>query len=371
MHLIDTTLREGGQTPGVVFNLETKKKIIRYLVAVGVDEIELGVASEKEQDMGRLTGWIRSAFPDQSFSLWCRCRQEDIRFAATLQPAVLALSIPVSDLHLERRLGKGRVWAETRLAESIQLALSLGIPQVAVGFEDATRADHGFMKELAHVARDAGGFRLRLADTVGVASPKKMTALLDAVRGTGLQLGVHCHNDFGMATANTIASLEYGATWGDVTVFGLGERAGNSRLEEVVSYLALQAGVKRYDLRPLPELSQLVACESGRAIGSARPIVGEKLFTCETGLHVQGLLVDPQTYEPFAPELVGAKRKLLIGSKSGCRAIAATMKRLSLPGLDDVLLTNLTCRVRRAAHELQRPLADHEIVELATVVPGS
>jgi homocitrate synthase NifV len=118
-------------------------------------------------------------------------------------------------------------------------------------------------------------------------------------------------------------------------------------------------------------LQKLVARESGRAIGSARPIVGEKLFTCETGLHVQGLMVDPQTYEPFVPELIGAKRKLLIGSKTGCRAIAATMKRLSLPGLDDVLLTNLTSRVRRAAHELQRLLADHEIVELATMQPGS
>ncbi len=371
MHIIDTTLREGGQTPGVVFSLETKKKIVRHLVAVGVDEIELGIASVKERDMGRLTGWIRSAFPVQSFSLWCRCRREDIRFAATLQPAVLALSIPVSDLHLERRLGKGRAWAENRLAESIQLALSLGIPRVAVGFEDATRADHGFVKELAHVAHGAGAFRLSLADTVGVASPKKMAALRDVVGGVGLQLGVHCHNDFGMATANTIASFECGAAWGDVTVFGIGERAGNSRLEEVVSYLALQMGVKRYDLRPLPELSQLVARESGRAIDSARPIVGAELFTCETGLHVQGLMVDPQTYEPFAPELIGAKRELLIGSKTGCRAIAATIKRLSLPGLDDVLLTNLTSRVRRAAHELQRPLADHEIVELATMQSGS
>ncbi|MDA3834856.1 MAG: hypothetical protein PF495_15830 [Spirochaetales bacterium] len=367
VQLIDTTLREGEQTPGVVFNIDMKKAIVQHLVAIGIDEIELGIASAKKEDMVQLTDWIHTAFPEQPFSLWSRCRTEDIYSAARLSPSVMALSIPVSDLHLERKLGKDRTWAKKQLASSIALALSCGVAKVAVGFEDATRADLSFVTQLAHVAHNSGAFRLRLADTVGVASPKQMAALLDAIACVGLQRGVHCHNDFGMATANTIASFEYGADWGDVTVMGIGERAGNSRLEEVVSYLTLQKGLAKYDLHSLQRLSRLVAHGAGRTISSARPILGEKLFTCETGLHVQGLMADPQTYEPFAPERIGAKRQILIGAKSGCRAIAATRQRLSLPSLNEMMLAKFTSRVRRVAHDLQRPLADHELVELASM----
>ncbi len=365
VHIIDTTLREGEQAPGVVFDITTKQAIIRDLVAMGVDEIELGIATASNKGLESLVCWMGETFPKQSFSLWCRCREEDIRLAARLCPPVLALSIPASDLHLHRKMGRDRAWAKKQLLQALGLAFALGIPKVALGLEDATRADSDFVKELAVLAATANCFRLRLADTVGVASPGSMAELLHHLSGCDLELGVHCHNDFGMATANTIASFENGAQWADVTALGLGERAGNSRLEEVVSYLVLQLGMDKYNLGSLRHLSLLVAGAADRSIGPARPILGDSLFTCETGLHLQGIMAEPATYEPFDPECIGAKRRLLIGAKSGRRSIAGTLKRLKLPSLDDQRLVVLTSRIRSLARELKRPLADHEIIKLA------
>lgn len=169
-----------------------------------------------------------------------------------------------------------------------------------------------------------------------------------------------------MATANTITGLEHGAVWGDVTLLGLGERAGNSRLEEVLAFLALQKDRESYDLQGLPDLSRMVAEESGREISPSCPIIGENLFSCDTGIHLQGLMADPATYEPFDPRLVGASRNLLIGSKAGRRSIVATLARLGLPLPDESGLTRLTRRIRSLAVEEKRSLDDQEIRELAS-----
>ena len=365
VHLIDTTLREGEQSPGVLFSPSTRRRIIKGLIGVGVDEIELGVVTAKGRFLESLCDWMRQVFPQQSFSLWCRCRAEDIHLAAQLRPSLLALSIPVSDLHIERKLVKTRSWAKKQLGDSIALALALGIKKVAVGFEDATRADPVFMREMAQTARLSGAFRLRLADTVGIASPKQIAKCLETVTGLGLVLGVHCHNDFGMATANTLHGLDSGADWLDATILGLGERAGNSRLEEVVSYLVLQKGIQKYDLAKLRGLSTFVAQAVGRTISPQRPVLGHEIFTCETGLHLHGLLADPQLYEPYEPESIGLKRTMLIGSKVGNRMIAATLDRLELPRPATTHgLTDLTCRIRQLAREKKRVLSDTEIIGL-------
>lgn len=288
----------------------------------------------------------------------------DILYAASLSPSCLALSIPASDLHLEKKLGKSREWAVQRLKHCIRLALAAGIPRVAVGLEDASRAEPEYVRELADAAEEAGAFRLRLADTVGVCTPSAIMRLLEGLNGLGMELGIHCHNDFGMATANTITALDHGAVWGDVTLLGLGERAGNSRLEEVLAFLTLHKKSGAYDLSGLPELSKMVAKESGQEVAPSRPIIGENLFCCETGIHLQGIMADPATYEPFDPELIGASRTLLIGRKAGRRSIAATLGRLGLPGIDEEGLARLTRRVRSLAVARERSLADHEIRQL-------
>ncbi|MBU0944754.1 MAG: hypothetical protein KJ804_08490 [Proteobacteria bacterium] len=363
--IIDTTLREGEQSPGVFFALGVKKNIISGLVGLGIDEIEIGVACQENGDLNILADYVRTVHPHQVFSLWCRCREADILHGASLLPTCLSLSIPASDLHLEKKLGKDRKWALKRLRRSIGQALAAGVPKVSVGLEDVSRADLEYARELAQVAEEAGAFRLRLADTVGICTPSSMMRLLDGFKGLTMEMGVHCHNDFGMATANTITGLDHSALWGDVTLLGLGERAGNSRLEEVLTFLTVEKNSGSYDLKGLPELSRMVAEESGQEISPSCPIIGKNIFSCETGIHLQGIMADPATYEPFDPELIGARRSLLIGRKAGRRSIAATLGRLGLPAPDKSGLTRLTRRIRSLAVEEERALADHEIRELA------
>ena len=363
--LIDTTLREGEQTPGLHLSLAAKKCIFAGLVKTGVDEIELGVATSANPDLAELCSYADDHFPLQPISLWCRCREEDIRFAATLRPSILSLSIPASDLHLEKKLGKNRSWAAARVAISVRLALSLGINKVALGLEDASRADRAFLSELAEVARQSGAFRIRLADTVGIADPAMITDLVKLMAGRGLEVAVHCHNDFGMATANTINAFQHGATWGDVTILGLGERAGNSRLEEVMAYLALQKGDERYNVPESIILCHQVAAETGREIPSHQPLLGSAIFTCESGIHQHGILADPTTYEPFAPEIVGKKRKLLVGPGSGRHGLADALDNLELPKPVDGDLQHLWQCMRKKATRLRRPLHDQELYQLA------
>jgi len=364
--IIDTTLREGEQAPGVYFTLAAKKRILTGLAGLGVEEVEVGVASHEHQDLAPVCRFMHNALPDQPFSLWCRCREADIRYAASLAPSCLALSIPSSDLHLRKKLSKNRDWAANQLKLSIGLALELGIPRVAVGLEDATRAEFKFIKQLATIARNQGASRLRLADTVGIATPDQIKKLITGLLGINIELGVHCHNDFGMATANTITALEHGARWGDATLLGLGERAGNCRLEEVVCFLALLREGKPYKLDRLRELSDFTADQIGFAIPPSRPIIGSDLFCCETGLHLQGLMKDPSTYEPFDPAAIGRQRTLMVGRLAGKSCIKLTLKRLGLPWPDDQSLRHLTHRIRSLATKLRRHLSDEEIHKLAS-----
>ncbi len=353
--LIDSTLREGEQTPGVVFFDKDKCNIIDGLHRVGIDEIELGIAAPQNTYLPQLIKEARKRTGGSCrLSLWCRCKAEDIAFAATCFPDLLALSIPVSDPHIRERLGKEREWVNKALAASIQQALTAGIPAVSVGMEDASRADRDFLRATTKIAEQHGATRIRLADTVGICSPARMTTLVQTVKeAVSLPLAVHCHNDFGMATANSIAALEAGADSLDVTVLGLGERAGNCRLEEVIGYLALVLGEKRYHPEFLPELCRLVAETAGRDIADNHPLVGSAIFTCESGLHQHGLTVNPDMYEPYAPERVGGTRRLRFGEKTGARAVQLQLHKAGLR-LDEMQLKDLVSRIRSGGQVLNQ-----------------
>ena len=321
--LIDTTLREGEQTPGVVFTPADRERILDGLAAVGVDEAEVGIASPRAPCPARLLAYARGRHRQLRLSLWARCRDEDIEVAVRLAPDILSLSIPVSDIHLQRRLAVDRSWALQTMEKSIVLAQERGL-HPAIGFEDAGRADRDFLLAMARAAAARGVVRIRIADTLGTSSPGEFAALVTAIaEAVPCPLAVHTHNDFGMATANAIAALQAGASFADTVVLGLGERAGCARLEEVAGYLALVKHQGDLHLEHLKPLARLVATLSGRTIAANRPLIGEALFTCETGLHLQGLHRDPSTYEPFPPERVDATRRLLLGPKCGRRALAA------------------------------------------------
>ncbi|HSH13828.1 MAG TPA: pyruvate carboxyltransferase [Desulfurivibrionaceae bacterium] len=317
--LIDSTLREGGQMVGVNFTLDQKLAIVARLDRLGIEEIEVGIATRLDQELPALLAGCREMGSRARLALWCRCREEDIEEAARLKPDVLSLSIPASDLHITKKLGKNHGWVLTTLARSIKMARELGCRLISLGLEDATRAGKAFLEEIIATAMAAGIDRIRLADTVGVATPAEMADLVRTLKGRfAIEVGVHCHNDFGMASANSLAAIEAGADWADVTVYGIGERAGNARLEEVAGFLALR-GRRRYVVRELKELVALAAGCCGKEIDPHHPVVGAKIFHCETGLHLQGLEIDSSTYEAYPPEAVGAGRKLLYGGKIGRR----------------------------------------------------
>lgn len=363
--LIDTTLREGGQTPGVQFSLEQKIAIAKAVALVGIEEIELGVATAHDPDLERLIAELRFFESCPRLALWTRCRAEDIIHAGHLHPDVLSLSLPASERHIAARLGKSRDWVLTRLKESVLLAKEMGIANLSLGIEDASRAESGFLAEFIDTAVTSGVSRIRLADTVGVLTPNATGAAIAQLRTRypAVELGFHGHNDFGMASANAVSALEAGAEWADVTVLGLGERAGCARLEEVAGLLTLVHKRKDYRIDLLGPLCSLVAKASSRTIPVNHPLVGQEIFTCETGLHVHGLLADPASYEPFPPERINSSRTILLGAKTGSRAVAGYLAQLGLT-VHAHRLPNIVSHIRHVASELGRPLLEKEVRSL-------
>lgn len=355
--LIDTTLREGAQAPVPYLSGDQKASIVRALAAIGVGEIELGhiATAFDNQGLTELSELAHAEAPGVRRAIWCRARTEDIESAAALRPEVISFALPVSDRHLHGRLGKDRAWALDQLVELTDFARSLGVSYVSVGLEDATRTEVGFLREVCSAADWVGVDRLRVADTVGIAPPGLIASLVGEVAAVYAgEIAVHLHNDFGMATANAIAAIQAGAAWTDVSLLGLGERAGISKLEEVAGWLALQTGA-RYDLLAAREICEQLAGWIGRPIAEHTPVIGPEIFTSESGLHVAGIAADPTTYEPYPPEAVGAVRQLRLGRHSGRAAVAALLP----DAVGD--LTSLTSGVRAAAAARSSALAEHEL----------
>lgn len=369
--LIDSTLREGQQQVGILFDPQQKKEIFKGLCRIGIEEIELGVVSRYDQTLAELFQWCRGRNSGKRLAVWSRCVAEDIRAAVDLAPDVISLSIPVSDLHIHKKLERDRQWVLYTLRKCLPLARQLGFPYISVGLEDATRAEPEFLDEVFALIAGLGADRIRLADTVGIADPQLMEQLTQrALHVSSLEIGVHTHNDFGMATANALSALKAGAQWADATVLGLGERAGNARLEELAAFLTLRESAT-YKLRSLTELAHETALMCDRAICPDRPLLGERIFACETGLHLQGLLRDPASYEPFPPESIGAARDLRLGAKIGKKLIkdrlAAKGRMVPEPQLEE-LVQNI--RVFFQDHKASMSLSEFEVVGSPVSAPA-
>lgn len=353
--LVDSTLREGVQAPGCgELTPDQKATIVAALAKVGVGELELGHAvAEQRFGSGELATLLEVAArvaPGVRRAVWCRARRDDIEAAAALGPDVVSVALPVSDRHLTTRLGRDRSWALRQVGVLVDVARSAGVGYFSLGLEDATRADVGFLRDVAAAADWAGVDRLRFADTVGIAPPESVTGLISELsRYYAGEIGVHLHNDFGMATAGAIEAIRAGAAWVDVSLLGWGERAGISRLEEVCAWLAFQGG-GGYDVRAAKEIALQVAAWIGAPVPANAPVIGSDIFTCESGLHVAGLAADPATYEPYPPEAVGAVRSLRLGRLSGRSAVRALLG----DSVGD--LTEAAARIRAAAG--QHPIVD-------------
>ncbi|MEI7831820.1 MAG: hypothetical protein WCJ56_01285 [bacterium] len=361
--LIDSTLREGEQMVGVYFTFGQKQEIIRQLAAIGIEEIELGIAT-RSPEMFRLITNARQIAPQTRLALWCRGLISDIRESAELYPDVLSISIPVSDLHISKRQDKDRDWLLQQIPILIDGARQAGVPYISLGLKDTTRAEPAFLYDVLSVAEQAGADRIRLADTLGIADPLTIASIVKAVKSrVNMQVGVHTHNDFGMATANAISALAAGADWADVTILGFGERAGNARLEEVVAYHSIRKNAVQYDLKRLNYACRKVAHMVGMPISFHHPIIGKKIFACESGLHLDGLAKDPNIYEPFSPELVQGMREVSIGKKVGSNAVLTHLRKLGLEiSREDAV--RITPQIQEMAQDIGRPLTNGELYRL-------
>jgi homocitrate synthase NifV len=330
-YIIDTTLRDGEQAPGVCFSRESKLAIAENLDQAGIDELEVGVpamGTVVQKDIRRIAALNLRC----RLSVWCRAHPDDLAAALNCNVSGIHISLPVSPLQLSA-MGKDTRWVLARLERLVPQA-RLYFDHVSVGALDATRADRPFLKQFAEAAFSCGAERLRLADTVGIGTPGAIAELVNALVGTvpGMAFEFHGHNDLGLATANSLAALENGAEAVSVTVNGLGERAGNTALEQIAMVLRQQPGLNcPLNTTHLLSLSQLVARASGMDVGATQPVVGGHMFTHESGIHCQAMFKDHRAFEPFSPQHVGrSDRRYVLGGHSGTESIHRLFQRAGI-----------------------------------------
>jgi D-citramalate synthase len=319
----------------VSLTADKKLWIAKALDKLGVDVIEAGSAITSEGERIAIKGVAHEGLRAEICS-YARALKGDIDYCLECDVDSVHLVVPVSDLHIEKKLRKDRETVLRMAVDTTSYAVDHGL-LVELSAEDASRADGAFLREFYRQGVAAGAQRLCYCDTVGVLIPERAAAEFADLSRIA-PISVHCHDDFGLATANSVAALGAGATQVHVTVNGLGERAGNASLEELVMTLESLYNYKtRLKTTELYLVSRLVSRLTGVPVAQNKPIVGENAFTHESGIHTHGLLADTRTYEPITPEMVGRERRIVLGKHAGRASVQLALKELGLDASDEQL----------------------------------
>lgn len=333
IRIFDTTLRDGEQTPGVALTPEQKLGIAQKLDSLGVDAIEAGfpVISDGEMQGIKL---ISNANLRAEICGLARTEKKDIDATVAAGLKYIHTFIATSDIHLKYKLKLTRDQVLAKAIEAVEYGKSLGL-QVEFSAEDATRTDREFLKKVFKGVANAGADRIDIPDTVGYSTPGYLAEITkDAIEVSHLPISVHCHNDFGLAVANAISAIQAGAQCAHVTINGIGERAGNASLEELVMALQCLQFDKKYETnintKLLYETSRYVSSIVGIHVQPNKAIVGENAFGHESGIHTHGVLSNPLTYEPISPELVGRTRWFQVGKHAGAHGVSAMLEEYGI-----------------------------------------
>jgi 2-isopropylmalate synthase len=347
----DTTLRDGEQSPGCSMTTQEKLTMAHALEDLGVDVIEAGFAVSSEGDFAAIAAIAQAVRKPRIVSL-ARAKAEDIQKAASslqcADHARIHVFLASSDLHLEYKLKISRQQALDQAAESVRLACSL-VEDVEFSPEDATRSDRNFLVEMVRVAIEAGATTINMPDTVGYSAPDEYGRMFAEVReripaidADGIILSSHCHDDLGLAVANSLAAIRNGARQVECTINGIGERAGNAALEEIAAALYVRGdhygvsnGIKLENLYPASQaLGQIISFRPS----PNKAVVGDNAFAHESGIHQHGMLANPLCYEIMTPALVGvARTNLVLGKHSGRAALRNRLKQLGFTLTGDEL----------------------------------
>ena len=368
VNFLDTTLRDGEQTPGASLNPEKKLRIAKRLDELGIQIIEAGSAIASEGEIKTIRLIMKEKLNAEILS-FARALKRDINAALKSDAQGVHLVVSTSPSHLKYKLKKTEEQVLQMAIDTTQYAKDHGLI-VELSAEDATRSDLNFVKKVFAAGIDAGADRICPCDTVGILTPERSYSFHHEISSTfNIPVSAHCHNDFGMGVANSIAALMGGAKEVHATINGLGERAGNASLEEIVMTL-----ISLYDVQ-LPiktqlfyNTSRLVSRLTGISVQPNKAIIGDNAFTHEAGIHTHGVLASPLTYEPFPPELVGIHRRLSTGKLSGTHGIKAFLEDLDLKPTADQL-EEIFRRIK-AIGDSGKVITDVELYTVAEMVMG-
>ena len=369
--VFDTTLRDGEQTPGIAFTFEQKIEIARQLSAIGVHTIEAGFPASSTAEKETVAA-IKKLGLETNICGLARSVKADVDACIDCDVDMIHVFIPTSDIQRENTINKTREQVLEITGEIIGYARD-HVSRCMFSPMDATRTEPDYLVEVCRAAKKAGATIINIPDTVGVIAPSGMKALMTRLaKEVDCPLEVHCHNDFGLAVANTVAAVEAGASQVQVTVNGLGERAGNADLAQTVMILesiyGVNTGIKK---ERLVETSRLISRFSGIGIAPTQPVVGENVFSHESGIHTQGVLKRSDTFEPgiMTPEMVGHRRRLTLGKHVGRHAVRQMLAETHIEP-DDTQLDIIVEKVKAIASKGKR-VTDADLYEIAGSVMGT